>query len=151
MPNASWRRWGVATARGGVSPTLEAQRKGREGCTSGARKPGEAPCGREGETPLSCFCFCCCCCTSGNQGGALRGRNGTAEEGGGGLQSRPQTGRILPPDKKRHFVNPKASYGGSSTGLNCDDEESEWKAKLRLSGRAKGKEGASIEMYTAVL
>jgi len=31
MPNASWRRWGVATARGGVSPTLGAQRKGRGG------------------------------------------------------------------------------------------------------------------------
>src|ERR1035438_2173347 len=99
MPNASWRRWGVASARGGGSPTLEAQRKGREGCTSGARKPGETPCGREGEPPLSCFCFCCCSCFSANQGGALRGRNGPAEVGGEGLQSRPQTGRILPPAK----------------------------------------------------
>jgi hypothetical protein len=52
--------------------------------------------------------------------------------------------------QKRHFVNPEASYSGSSTGLNCDDEESGWKAKLPLSGRAKRKKGASIEMYTAV-
>ena len=55
--------------------------------------------GARGGASFSCPCFCCYCCTSGNQGGALRGRNGTAEEGGGGLQSRPQTGRILPPDK----------------------------------------------------
>jgi hypothetical protein len=29
MPNASWRRWGVASARGGGSPTLGAQRQRR--------------------------------------------------------------------------------------------------------------------------
>src|ERR1700730_11379526 len=45
---------GVATARGGVSPTLGMKRsengKGErsEGCTSEARKPGDTPCGREG-------------------------------------------------------------------------------------------------------
>jgi hypothetical protein len=40
MPNASWRRRGVATARGGVSPTLETERsgKGREGRAAQAQR-----------------------------------------------------------------------------------------------------------------
>jgi hypothetical protein len=34
--------------------------------------------------------------------------------------------------------------------MNCDDEKSGKKAKLSLSRQAKRKEGAFIEMYTAI-
>ena len=70
------------------------RRKGLVNHVSGLKRKG-CP----GTLNLSCFCCCCCCCFSANQGGALRGRNGPAEVGGEGLQCRPQTGRILPPDK----------------------------------------------------
>jgi hypothetical protein len=65
----------------------------------------------------------------------LRGRNGPAEEGGEGLQSRPQTGRTPPPTK----------YGPSKTGslvfrkfyeMNSD-EENIWRESKITATRAK--------------
>jgi hypothetical protein len=100
MPNASWRRRGVASARGGGSPTLETKRSGEwkgrsetEGCTSEARKPGETPCGREGRSPLGAFAVAL---VFQNIRVGVAGRNGPAEEGVGGPQGRRQ-GRRLPP------------------------------------------------------
>jgi hypothetical protein len=149
MPNASWRRWGVATARGGVSPTLGAQRKGREGCTSRARKPGETPCGREGETPLAAFAFVVAVAFQPI-------REGRCGEGTAPLRrvakdckaGRRQGGNLLPP--KTALRKPEKLYAGSSTGMNSDDERPGRKAKLGSSRQAKRKEGAFIEMYTAI-
>jgi hypothetical protein len=60
---------------------------------------------------------------------------------------RRQGGNLLPP--KTAFRKPEVSYAGSSTETNC--EEKTWrKAKLRLSGKAKIIDGASIGMYTAI-
>ena len=138
MPNASWRRWGVATARGGVSPTLGAQRKGREGCTSGARKPGDTPCGREGETPLSSFC--CCRCFSANQGGALRGRNGPAEVGGGGRA-------FAAVDREESSSHQRSAFMGKNRTCELKRIRSEKIQHYRNTGNM----AIYIEMYTPLM
>jgi hypothetical protein len=51
----------------------------------------------------------------------LRGRNGPAEEGGGGLQSRPQTGRKLPPAKNSPSQTGRSVFR-RFYGMNFDDE-----------------------------
>src|SRR5271154_819060 len=59
MPNASWRRWGVASARGGGSPTLGAERE-RRGKGEAQRRAAQAQrgslgkplAGARGEAPL---------------------------------------------------------------------------------------------------
>jgi len=62
---------------------------------------------------------------------------------------RRQGGYLLPP--KTALGKPEAPYVGNSTGMNCEDEKTGRKAKLRLHGPAKRKECASIEMYSAVI
>src|SRR6202453_3067289 len=65
MPNASWRRRGVATARGGGSPTLETKRS-ESGKGAAQRRAAQAQrgslgiplAGARGGAPLSGFCRC---------------------------------------------------------------------------------------------
>ncbi len=67
MPNASWRRRGVATASRGVSPPLQRERSG-SGKGVAQRRSAQAKRGRLGSglrargdsAPLSGFCFCRC-------------------------------------------------------------------------------------------
>src|ERR1700743_1481777 len=88
MPNASWRRRGVATARGGGSPTLETKRsesgKGvaqRRAAQAQRGSLGTPLAGARGGAPLSSFgvCFVFQKIRVG-----VAGRNRPAEEGGGG-------------------------------------------------------------------
>ena len=55
MPNASWRRWGVASARGGVSPTLEAKRRVRRAAQAQRGSLGKPLAGARGKHPLAAF------------------------------------------------------------------------------------------------
>ena len=81
MPNATWRRRGVATARGGGSPTLETKRSGsgkggaqRRAAQAKRGSLGKPLAGARGGAPLSRFCFCCC--FSRRSGAALRAGTG---------------------------------------------------------------------------
>src|SRR5580658_7900003 len=67
MPNATWRRRGVATARGGGSPTLETERSGsgkggaqRRAAQAKRGRLGKPLAGARGGAPLSCTCCCFC-------------------------------------------------------------------------------------------
>jgi hypothetical protein len=88
MPNATWRRRGVATASRGVSPSLqwrEAEWKGRsaaEVCTSEARKIGEWLAGAGGAGPLASWLLLV------SAGGALWGVDRPAVVGVGGPKGR---------------------------------------------------------------
>jgi hypothetical protein len=97
MPNASWRRRGVASARGGGSPTLwngaQAKWKGRRAAQAQRGSLGIPLVRARGGAPLSVFCFCCC--FSGMRAG-VAGRNRPAEEGGEGPEGRRQGGYLLP-------------------------------------------------------
>src|SRR5258705_4866453 len=78
------RQRGVASARGGVSPTLEvelqAERKGRsaaEVCTSEARKIGETPCARKrGRAPLVALAVAVACKGAKRRFGQEQARRG---------------------------------------------------------------------------
>src|SRR5580658_10208608 len=101
MPNASWRRRGVASARGGGSPTLETERSG-SGKGEGLHKRSAEAWGnplraRGAELPLAAFAvaFALQKIRAG-----VAGRNRPAEVGGGGPRG-PQTGRKHPPSKLR--------------------------------------------------
>ena len=105
MPNASWRRRGVASARGGGSPTLGTKRSGsgkggakRRAAQAKRGSLGKPLAGARGGAPLRGFC--CCCCSSRESGPALRAGTGplrrVAEDGNAG---RRQGGTLLPPGR----------------------------------------------------
>src|ERR1039458_7551112 len=83
MPNASWRRAGVATARGGVSPGVSPTRRARQSRVIFRRKIMGTPLpGARGGAPLSGFGCGFCSCISANQG--RRCGQEQARGGGGG-------------------------------------------------------------------
>src|ERR1700678_3686431 len=107
MPNASWRRRGVATARGGGSPTLETKRsesgKGvakRRAAQAQRGSLGTPLAGARGGAPLSRLVYLAWARSAGIIGEGVAGRNGPQrwERRTG---NRVAEGRRLPPSVRR--------------------------------------------------
>ena len=117
MPNASWRRWGVATASRGVSPPLqrERQRKWRgrsaaEVCTSEARKIGEWLAGARGYLPLAVLAVAC----SSRRG--VAGRADRPAEVGAEDAKQPQTGGDFLPRDSYLAISKRELYTNFNKG-----------------------------------
>jgi len=89
----------------GYLPPLQRSGEGVRAAQAERGSLGKPLAGARGKHPLAAFAFVVACCISGNQGEALRGGKGPAEEGGGRRALAAGDREETSSRQKRLFVN----------------------------------------------